>query len=634
MSSHDYDCPSKYYEEQKRMVLYIETLTGTVFELYVLSHDTIASIKEKIKNLEGIPVSQQHLLYNQKELNDSSALKDYFLQDGATLKLVLSMRGGPISTVRRILPLDDSAWRELVNLNTDEMLDHLPAGCKMAILIFREGDHLNLLKVLENLDGSYSPISDISCGPPDVCRIYEEDDIRNCNKRLEENSVTMEKMNELKQKLEDLSLHRKMFKEEEETSETKKEVPSVKPSTKLTRSIHQLPPLEHKTNDGDQLLKSRSEFTQVPVLPNITANTLPEVSSTYTIVDSNDQPISRFLIKETRPKTSPDHLSGRKLCDILSEASRHRHTLLETQFSASLPIKSIRRSTSDMEIGPDWSSGGSLNSSVKTQHPFKMSSAEKLIPSTDCSQLKFRTIEKGKEFIFRKKKQPSNSSFRTTLSFRNELPRPTVKNNVFRDILEDTHRNPNLCSNGKISACHIKRMSSNSNLMPSSKTVPGTFIMMDSNGFGPAVNLLTPIYQSSDKQTAHESVKKNSASYESINPEEKSLEIDCFKCGDKLANNEHNIESIHLESSYYNFDKIEKSTTEPNRKKKRSKQRCGQCRKRLNLTNLYTCRCGIMFCSTHRYSETHDCNFDYKKEGRKILEQENPLINAPKLPKI
>lgn len=62
-------------------------------------------------------MSQQHLLYNLKELEDSAFLKDYSLHDGATVKLVLSMRGGPISTVRRILPLDDAAWRELVNLN-------------------------------------------------------------------------------------------------------------------------------------------------------------------------------------------------------------------------------------------------------------------------------------------------------------------------------------------------------------------------------------------------------------------------------------------------------------------------------------------------------------------------------------
>ena len=45
-------------------------------------------------------------------------------------------------------------------------------------------------------------------------------------------------------------------------------------------------------------------------------------------------------------------------------------------------------------------------------------------------------------------------------------------------------------------------------------------------------------------------------------------------------------------------------------------------------------RCGNSFCATHRYAEAHSCTYDYKSEGRKIIEQNNPVIAAPKLPKI
>jgi AN1-type zinc finger and ubiquitin domain-containing protein 1 len=45
-------------------------------------------------------------------------------------------------------------------------------------------------------------------------------------------------------------------------------------------------------------------------------------------------------------------------------------------------------------------------------------------------------------------------------------------------------------------------------------------------------------------------------------------------------------------------------------------------------------RCGNNFCSLHRNAEAHNCTFDYKTEGRKILEHSNPLVAAPKLPKI
>lgn len=69
-------------------------------------------------------------------------------------------------------------------------------------------------------------------------------------------------------------------------------------------------------------------------------------------------------------------------------------------------------------------------------------------------------------------------------------------------------------------------------------------------------------------------------------------------------------------------------------KKSTVKTRCFHCHKRLNITNIYNCRCGNLFCSAHRYSEVHGCNYDYKTAGRKFLEQNNPLVTAPKLPKI
>ena len=64
------------------------------------------------------------------------------------------------------------------------------------------------------------------------------------------------------------------------------------------------------------------------------------------------------------------------------------------------------------------------------------------------------------------------------------------------------------------------------------------------------------------------------------------------------------------------------------------KTRCTFCRKKTGLATTYVCRCGSSFCATHRYAETHNCNYDYKTEGRKLLEQSNPLVVAPKLPKI
>ncbi|KAJ8949078.1 hypothetical protein NQ318_016982 [Aromia moschata] len=66
----------------------------------------------------------------------------------------------------------------------------------------------------------------------------------------------------------------------------------------------------------------------------------------------------------------------------------------------------------------------------------------------------------------------------------------------------------------------------------------------------------------------------------------------------------------------------------------KKRARCNECNKRLNITNIYNCRCGKIFCSQHRYSEVHRCSYDYKTEGRKILEQQNPLVTAEKINRI
>jgi len=61
--------------------------------------------------------------------------------------------------------------------------------------------------------------------------------------------------------------------------------------------------------------------------------------------------------------------------------------------------------------------------------------------------------------------------------------------------------------------------------------------------------------------------------------------------------------------------------------------RCLTCRKRVGLTG-FKCKCGSMFCGSHRYPEQHGCTFDYKKVGKEAIAKANPLVKAAKLDKI
>ena len=72
----------------------------------------------------------------------------------------------------------------------------------------------------------------------------------------------------------------------------------------------------------------------------------------------------------------------------------------------------------------------------------------------------------------------------------------------------------------------------------------------------------------------------------------------------------------------------------PTRKKRGKRPRCHECGRHLKLTATYSCRCGNDFCDKHRLSETHSCSFDYRSEGRRLLQISNPLITPQRLPKI
>lgn len=66
---------------------------------------------------------------------------------------------------------------------------------------------------------------------------------------------------------------------------------------------------------------------------------------------------------------------------------------------------------------------------------------------------------------------------------------------------------------------------------------------------------------------------------------------------------------------------------------KKKKNRCFNCKKKVGLTG-FTCRCGGLFCSIHRYSDKHECNFDYKELGAEEIRKSNPVVVAKKVQKI
>lgn len=141
--------PYNYSNPFESFPVYVETLTGAVFEVMCNQFEPILGIKSKIYRLEGIPVSKQNLLYTNKILDDNnSTLGELKIGKGARLKLVLDVRGGPVSQAKSSSQLSTTGVSEYSfepeepesdDSNTNIVFSHID-GKAVLIVIEKEGE--------------------------------------------------------------------------------------------------------------------------------------------------------------------------------------------------------------------------------------------------------------------------------------------------------------------------------------------------------------------------------------------------------------------------------------------------------------------------------------------------------------
>eukprot|EP01137_Pigoraptor_chileana_P033949 Opistho-2@25748 len=187
----------------KKMEVNINTLTGDGFSLRVSPYETVMSVKAKIQKQEGIPISQQHLVWRSVALEDDYTLSDYAITDGATLQLVLHLRGGPINTRR--ITYEDTVLREVAELvdGREDLFKKIFEGKDrsrpVTLLVYRDGDRLSLIEVVHREDGTITPLDRDRTPTPPLCDPVEE--AAGIAEQMRENAAMRLKMKKLQASL-------------------------------------------------------------------------------------------------------------------------------------------------------------------------------------------------------------------------------------------------------------------------------------------------------------------------------------------------------------------------------------------------------------------------------------------------
>lgn len=708
------------------MELFIETLTGTCFELRVLPFEAVISVKAKIQRLEGIPVAQQHLIWNNLELDDEHCLHDYGIAEGCTLKLVLAMRGGPINTRRVTMEDPIKEVADLMEGTKEEGWEKSLANKQVTFVVYREGDQLNFFRVVDRGDGTLTLLSE-SLSSGSVYNVYAEEeedgDSSAAAQQSLENSITMNKMKLLKAKMEDMNLNKKPKK----STKVKPRPPislhpcggSLGPSStrhhhRLFRSLPQinqpwanaqLPPIadQEPTDSSLPSATATSAHFSIPRRPP------PSFSSPSCYMLQEEEPwetcppfakirpppkVSRLDIGSTRlmrdcvyPQLPPLCTRGPPEATFdpaepvgeavgLSLSEEAAGLVAPTQPGA--PFGELPDPlTLDVSNQPD---GGRRSFEVGAQHQLSLSpsplstwthgTSDTLTSRADGTQL-------GTSFhISPPSPLPTSTSPSTSTR---PLPQPfdstvsCLQPNLQAHSSAQVRPGSTSPRPSTVSSTHAPRLRGVKVESPGKR--PELISKREARGITKMANqackeplgslnnseLLASLSTRAPDGSSRDSLRESLGLALALSPATASGQGSLGSRLPSISTNRllqddliRQMSPLHRTAASYmgtnshasgggvmtSFGRIGTPTHHlppvkaPTGIKKKSSKHCFLCGKKTGLATSFECRCGHNFCATHRYAETHDCTYDYKSAGRRFLQETNPLISAPKLPKI
>jgi len=615
------------------MDLFIHTLTGTVFELRVSPFETIQSIKSKVQRLEGISMSQQHLIWRSMELEDGYCLHDYGIKSGATLTLVLAMRGGPIN-MRRV-SLEEPSLQEMAEYmdeNRDELWDKIMNDNKqVTLLVYREGDQLNFFRVYDGSPGTLSPYSDSISA---TSYNGHDDETTPANKEKEaENLITKDKMRYLRQQITSKST-KKLSNMQQPPRPSSKVLPSANLSKRRIQFGKQskrdivTPCYVTQNSDSNSNHSVQFENTPSPIkldkvptelkVKGVTRNSFPAInrkgettkdSGNTEVITPNEDDVSGTLPSNLSDRSAATNSPNVKNSTTLPGLHNNSGSLLRTAVEGNSIHKPSR--TKGRSLKPL----GAVDKSVSNK--FLQQMIKKYSPAPPAGSDK---NESNGGSLPRAKKCSSGNSARTKETS-GALPRAKESNGATLPRLQ-----PSVYSTENYLDSQLDETLKHSQLPD---------IIRDPVEYENYKNLLNWVYPKGKEDGENVSMKNFKPSIEKENnvysrPLSKTRrKVAEGRPSSRVRSSKHFAQGNlpHLPPVHGDHRNLPTLTG-------KKKQRCSICTKKLGLATTYQCRCGSKFCAKHRYPEAHTCTYDYKAEGRRLLERSNPVVTAPKLPKI
>ncbi|KAJ3005621.1 UNVERIFIED_CONTAM: Rab5 GDP/GTP exchange factor, partial [Siphonaria sp. JEL0065] len=553
----------------------VGTITGKQFTVSIQPTDTVRDVKIRIEEEEAIPLETQILMFKEKPLKDTAAIRDLGIRGGSRLQLAVHMTAGPgpITRVRKTKK-DDSVVVVLCKQSDGlYMLEfHMKDG--------ESGDKKDAANQLFRLAQGLPPflLSELA-GNNEL-----EDDDEN---EYDENDLDSDDDSE--DDIED-------FLEGDERSESTG---------------------DNSESDISQSSSSYSSLSTTTFLSLLNARD----AFPHSLPDSKKSPATSIQSKKSSRKSTAESTTSRSLLEFSSSAR---------SFNKHLQVKRRDEPPNESETPlspPKLRRSNNLSPEIESTCIVK----KKIRPATAISIMRLSkssgpgiTVVKSRPSTASHIKQTSEFPVSTTChslpSLDNsdkEMPKTTLPQNFDETVvasIETIVANENVVSSVKSTSCSESRGKSvrfspqenplllKSTGKPSINTSSKTCSAR--NARTPMPPLFPSVLPCSPQPVIRKSVRNSPQKRET-------LVSRAVGAGSSASLRKSNDGKPPVPTS-----------TKPST--------CFQCNKKLGPVAVFKCKCSHFYCATHRYSDRHECKFNYKEAGRAVLIKENPKVGGSK----